>query len=167
MNMNKNVRKYIALVVAVICYYIVHEGAHLIYALANDAFKGIRLMTLGVQVDIFRDRLSDTQLGWFCLVGPIASIATGWVLFFLGNTICKIKNLVVKACFWYTTVVLLVLDPLYLSIFYRFVGGGDMNGIIFLIPQTTAVVCFAVIGVLNIFFIHNHLRPKYKQSFEL
>ena len=38
-----------------------HEGAHLIVALALHAFKKINFMGIGIQIDIYRDRLTDTQ----------------------------------------------------------------------------------------------------------
>ena len=37
--MNKRIRQYIGLLSAVLMYYIIHEGAHLIYALSVGAFR--------------------------------------------------------------------------------------------------------------------------------
>ena len=37
--MNKSVRQYVGLLSALLCYYVIHEGAHLIYALSTGAFR--------------------------------------------------------------------------------------------------------------------------------
>ena len=36
--MNKKIRQYIGLAVAVLMYYLIHEGAHLVVALAQGVF---------------------------------------------------------------------------------------------------------------------------------
>ena len=73
--MSKRARQSIGILAAVVAYYVIHEGAHLVYALITGTFKRINLMTLGVQVDVFAERMSDTQLGVFCLVGAVATFA--------------------------------------------------------------------------------------------
>jgi len=40
--MSKRVRQYIGILLAIAAYYVVHEGAHLIYALCVGAFRQIR-----------------------------------------------------------------------------------------------------------------------------
>ena len=47
--MSKRVRQYISIVAAVAAYYLVHEGAHLLYALFTGAFKQINIMGIGMQ----------------------------------------------------------------------------------------------------------------------
>ena len=37
--MSKRIRQYIGLFTAILAYYLIHEGAHLIYALSVGAFK--------------------------------------------------------------------------------------------------------------------------------
>ena len=46
--MNKKIRQYIGLAVAVLMYYLIHEGAHLAVALAQGVFKQINVMGMGV-----------------------------------------------------------------------------------------------------------------------
>ena len=72
--MSKRVRQYIGILAAVITYYIVHEGAHLLYALFSGVFRQIKFMGLGVQVDVFRERMTDLPLGIFCLAGALATL---------------------------------------------------------------------------------------------
>ena len=76
--MTKRIRQYLALLTAVAVYYLIHEGAHFLYAILTGTFKEIHFMGLGMQIDIHRELLTDTQLGTFCLVGALATqAATG------------------------------------------------------------------------------------------
>lgn len=64
--MSKRIRQYIGILAALAAYYIVHEGAHLLCALLTGAFKQINFMGLGVQVDVYAERMTGTQLGVLC-----------------------------------------------------------------------------------------------------
>jgi len=161
----KRIRQYVGILTALVVYYIIHEGAHLLFALANGVFKQINFMALGVQIDVFRDCMTDTQLGLFCLAGAVATFLTGWILVLLCRKICAMESKVLKAVFWYVTIALLVLDPLYLSVLCGFFGGGDMNGIRLLMPEVVARILFAIIGVIHVVVIWKYLLPKYKESF--
>ena len=44
--MSKRIRQYIGIFAAVIAYYIIHEGAHLVAALHYGTFKEINFMGL-------------------------------------------------------------------------------------------------------------------------
>ena len=81
--MNKRARQYIGLLSAMIAYYIVHEGTHFIYALMTGVFKNINFMGLGMQVDIYADKMTEVQLGIFCIVGSIVTTVVVYVLVFL------------------------------------------------------------------------------------
>lgn len=161
----KRIRQYVGILTALVVYYIIHEGAHLLFALANGVFKQINFMALGVQIDVFRDCMTDTQLGLFCHAGAVATFLTGWILVLLCRKICAMESKVLKAVFWYVTIALLVLDPLYLSVLCGFFGGGDMNGIRLLMPEVVARILFAIIGVIHVVVIWKYLLPKYKESF--
>ena len=134
--MSKRARQYISILFAIIAYYIVHEGAHLIVALALHAFKKINFMGIGIQIDIYRDRLTDTQLGLFCIAGVTA------------------------------TVIMLVLDPIYLCLLSGAFGGGDVNGILYLMPQAWVRIIFAFILFFNIWILIKKVNPTYTASFK-
>lgn len=78
--MNKRARQYIGLLSAVIAYYLIHEGAHLLYALSIGAFKQINFMGLGMQIDIYSEKMAQTQLGVFCLIGSVATLLSAYIL---------------------------------------------------------------------------------------
>lgn len=163
--MSKRTRQYIGILTAVIAYYIVHEGAHLLYALFTGVFREIRFMGLGVQVDVFRERMTDTHLGVFCLVGAAATFCTAYLLTALAKKICNAESKLLRAVLYYITTALLLLDPLYLSILCGLFGGGDMNGIALLLPEWAARIGFGALLIINGFVFWKRVLPIYKRSF--
>ena len=70
-------------------------------------------------------------------------------LVYFKDKICEIKNKLVKAIFYYITVIMLVLDPIYLCLLSGAFGGGDVNGILYLMPQAWIWTIFAFILLFN------------------
>ena len=164
--MSSRIRQYIGIFAAIAAYYIIHEGAHLVAALHYGVFKGINFMGLGMQIDAYTDRMTDFQLGIFCLVGAISTFLFGWLLIALARKICNAESKVFKSMMWYITLAILMIDPLYLSVLCGFFGGGDLNGIKLLFPEITARIIFAVIGIVHGIIIGKHLLPEYKKAFQ-
>ena len=163
--MNKKIRQYLGLITAVLIYYLIHEGAHLIYALSIGVFRQINFMGLGVQVDVYAQQMSNLQMGIFCLVGAVATTVTAYVLTLAAPKICKANSKLFKACMYYITLIMLLLDPLYLSILCGFFGGGDMNGISLLIPEWAARTFFGVLLLIHGLVFWKVILPKYKMAF--
>ena len=164
--MSKRFRQYLGILAAVISYYIIHEGAHLLTALYYGTFKKINFMGLGMQIDAYTERMTDTQLGLFCLAGPVATLLFGWVLILLVKQICSSKSKLFKAVMWYVSLAILIIDPLYMSVLCGFFGGGDMNGIKLLFPEIAVRIISAVIGVVHVIAIWKYLLPSYTKSFQ-
>lgn len=162
---NRRLRQILGIVCALVAYNIIHEGAHLIAALSMGVFKKINLLGFGLQVDVFAERMSDTQMGVFCLVGALATMLTGVVLTLLTDRFCKAQSAAFKAVMYYITMAMLILDPMYLSVVYKFVGGGDMNGIALLVPEMTARVVAAVLFLVGVFVFWRVVLPKYNAAF--
>ena len=163
--MSKRVRQYIGILVALAAYYLVHEGAHLLYALFTGVFKQINFMGLGVQIDVYAERMTDVQLGVFCLSGALATFCAGSLLAALAKNICRIQNKLFRAMLYYITIAFLLLDPLYLSILCGLFGGGDMNGIALLLPEWTARVGFGTLLIVNGLVFWKRVLPVYSKSF--
>lgn len=163
--MSTRVRKYVALLVAIVVYYIVHEGAHLLAALCYGVFRSIRFMGVGMQVVIEESALSETQLGVFCLVGALATFVVAWMLVWAAPRICRMKSKLSRAIFYYISLAMLFVDPVYLSVCYSFFGGGDMNGISMLMPELAARSAFAVLLVVHLLVFFKYLLPCYKAAF--
>ena len=155
----------IGLFSAVLMYYIIHEGAHLIYALSVGAFRQINFMGLGVQIGIYEEQMSNLQLGIFCLSGAAATMVTAYVLTLTASQICKADSKIFKACLYYITIAMLLIDPLYLSILCGFFGGGDMNGIALMFPEWAVRIFFGVMLVINCLLFWRIVLPTYKRSF--
>ncbi len=163
--MDKRRRQYLGLVCAIAAYYLVHEGAHLLYALAIGTFRQINFIGLGVQIDVFAENMTAAQLGVFCLVGSVATLAAAWALVLLADRICTVPSKVVKAIAYYITLAMLLVDPVYLSVLCGFVGGGDMNGIALLVPQTWARLAYGILLVVNTLVFWKVVLPKYQRAF--
>ena len=164
--MSKRARQYIGLIAAVASYYVIHEGAHLLYALAMGVFKEIRFMGLGMQIDIYAERLTNSQLGIFCLLGAVSTFVVGYLLVLGSRWICGRKSKVTKAVLYYVTITMLLLDPIYLGVLYSFFGGGDMNGISLLIPELAARIAFLILLAVNALVFRKIVLPRYTKSFQ-
>ena len=163
--MNKRVRQYVGLLSAVIAYYLLHEGAHLLYALSVGAFKQINLMGLGMQIDIYAEKMTQTQLGVFCMLGSVTTLLTAYILIALIDKIRNISSKAIKACLYYITIAMLLIDPLYLSVLCGFFGGGDMNGIKLLVPEVAARILYGLVLIVNVLVFVKIVLPKYKLAF--
>ena len=162
---NKRIRQYAGLLAAIAAYYLIHEGAHWVYALLIGAFKQINIGGLGVQIDVYAEQMTDLQMGIFCIVGSIATLITGWSLSAAANRISKCPSKIFRACMYYVTIALLLIDPLYLSMLCGFFGGGDMNGIALLIPELAARFLYSALLLINACIFRKRVLPAYKAAF--
>ena len=163
--MSKRIRQYLGSGCALICYYIVQEGAHFLTAQYYGAFKQINFMGIGVQINVYAGRMSEAQLGAFCLAGAVATFCGGYALAALAGKICCAKSRLLRATLYFITIAFLLLDPLYLSILCGFFGGGDMNGIALLCPEWAARCLFGVLLIANVLVFWKRVLPVYKKSF--
>ena len=163
---SSNSRKWLSLIIAILLYYVIHEGSHAIVALLYGVFEKIRILGLGVQVVANTEILTNFQTAIFCVVGSISTLLVAYLLVLFTKRIVESKNKLFKAICFYTTLAFLLLDPLYLTIVYKFVGGGDMNGILlFGVPEIIIQIIFRIIAIINIFLIIKKIYPAYKKSF--
>lgn len=163
--MTKRSRQYIGLIAAIVAYYVIHEGAHLVYAVATGVFKGIRFMGMGMQIDVHAEQMTESQLGIFCAVGAISTLIFAYVLIALIGRISKVQSNLFWACAYYVTIAMLLIDPLYLSLLCGFFGGGDMNGIALLVPEIAIRIAFFCILIGNAVVFVKIVLPKYQRMF--
>ena len=79
--MTAAVRKTFGLLAGILIYYLIHEGAHLVLAMAFGVFQEVRFLELGVQIAITsREALSDLQFAAFNAAGAGASLAIAYLL---------------------------------------------------------------------------------------
>ena len=163
--MSKRMRQYLGILAALVSYYAVHEGAHLAYACAIGVFEKIRFLGLGIQIVTDTQCMTNTQLGIFCALGAIATLIAAYGLTLATPAICKVESKVFKACMYYITMAMLLVDPLYLSVLCGLFGGGDMNGIALLVPEWAARAFFGALLVLSGILFWKVVLPKYRSAF--
>ena len=158
-------RQYLGILAALVSYYAVHEGAHLAYACAIGVFAKIRFLGLGIQIVTDTQCMTNTQLGIFCALGAIATLIAAYGLTLATPAICKVESKVFKACMYYITMAMLLVDPLYLSVLCGLFGGGDMNGIALLVPEWAARAFFGALLAINGILFWKVVLPKYRSAF--
>ena len=52
----------------------------MLYALSIGAFKQVNRMGMGMQIDIYAEKMTQTQLGIFCLMGSVSTAVFAYVL---------------------------------------------------------------------------------------
>jgi hypothetical protein len=95
----------------------------------------------------------------------VATAISAYALVALIGKIAKVPSKVFKACSYYVTIAMLLIDPLYLSLLCGFFGGGDMNGISLLVPELAARTVYGVALIVNAVVFAKLVLPKYKLSF--
>ena len=163
--MSKRMRQYLGILAALVSYYAVHEGAHLAYACAIGVFEKIRFLGLGIQIVTDTQCMTNTQLGIFCALGAIATLIAAYGLTLATPAICKVESKVFKACMYYITMAMLLVDPLYLSVLCGLFGGGDMNGIALLVPEWAARAFVGALLAINGILFWKVVLPKYRSAF--
>ena len=64
-----------------------------------------------------------------------------------------------------TETLMLLIDPVYLSVLCGFFGGGDMNGISLLFPELAIRIVYGIILAINIAVFVKIILPKYQLAF--
>ena len=150
---------------AILVYYVVHEGAHLLYALYVGVFKQINFMGLGVQIDVYVEKMTSSEMMIFCLLGSASTLIVAYVLTAMTNILVRSTSKIFKACMYYITIAMLLIDPVYLSVLCGFFGGGDMNGISLLFPEIAVRIVYGIILAINIAVFMKIVLPKYQLAF--
>ena len=110
--------------------------------------------------------MNDWQLGVFSIISSIATLFVAYLLLTLTKNIVQTNSKLIKAIGYYTTFTLLLIDPIYMTFLYKFVGGGDMNGIKLLwLPELAWQIIYGIIAIINVLLIIRYVYPTYKKAF--
>lgn len=165
----KSVKQWVGIFLAITSYYVVHEGTHLLLALLFGVFERIRFVgILGVQIVTIDGSLNGIKLALFSILSSIVTIVVGYILAF-NPRMYKIKNKNILIGIYYIILCFLILDPLYMSILSKFIGGGgDLNGVIvgLGVSDIPFRIMFAIILIVNIVLFKNKVCPKYNKIFK-
>lgn len=164
--MNRFMKKYIYSILAGITYVIIHEGVHIIQALIFSIYKDIKLLPLGIEVEILQPlTIEGFKLASFSGLSSVVTVLIGYVLFIFSPKILKFNNQSVKNYIYYVTFVFLLVDPIYISLLSFFVGG-DINGIVLGLNTSYMIVraVYLVIAVINIYLVYKKLYVSVNSS---
>lgn len=161
-----HLRKWCGVIAAIMVYYFIHEGSHLVVALKYGGVEKIKIMGVGIQMVTRIEEINSMQRAIFCVVGSVSTLLVAYLLVGLTRKIVHYKNKFLKAICYYVTMGMLLIDPIYLACIYKFVGGGDMNGIkLFGISEAVLQMIYGAIGIVNILLIIKYIYPVYKKAF--
>ena len=166
--LEKSVKQWLGIFIAIVSYYIIHEGTHLLLALILGVFEKIRFVgILGIQIVTTKGSLNGINLALFSGLSSIVTILIGYILAF-HPSVYKIKNKNILIGIYYITLCFLLLDPLYMSILSKFIGGGDLNGIITGLKTSDIVfrIVFGIILIINMLLFKNKVCPRYNRIFK-
>jgi len=161
--MSKKFRQFSLYILAGVTYLIIHEGVHLLQAFNHNIFRGLRFNGIGIEVMITEPlTIGGWRLACFSGLSSIATILIGYIIYLLTPLILSGKSRLLKGYLYYTALVFLLVDPLYIAVF-SFVVGGDINGIALGlgIPYMLIRAVFAAVLVLNIVLVVKKLYPQY------
>ena len=122
----------------------------------------------GIQIVTTEGSLNGINLALFSGLSSIVTILIGYILAF-HPSIYKIKNKNILIAIYYITLCFLLLDPLYMSILSKFIGGGgDLNGIITGLKTSDIPfrIIFGIILIINMMLFKNKVCPKYNRIFK-
>jgi hypothetical protein len=165
--MLKSTKQWTGVLIAIISYYIVHEGTHLLLALLFGVFERIRFVDIwGIQI-VTDNGLEGIRLAIFSGLSSLITILIGYILAF-SPYIYKLKSRALLIAFYYITLCFMLLDPIYISVLSLFIGGGgDLNGITTGL-QTSDIpfrIIFGSIAILNIILFIKKVSNQYKSIF--
>ena len=90
--LEKSVKQWLGVFIAIVSYYIIHEGTHLLLALILGVFEKIRFVGIwGIQIVTTEGSLNGINLALFSGLSSIVTILIGYILAF-HPSIYKIKN---------------------------------------------------------------------------
>jgi hypothetical protein len=160
------IRRYFYFILASLTYLVVHEGMHILQALMWGVYKGIRILPLGIEVEIIQPlTIGGFKLAAFSGLSSVVTVSTGYLLLLFSSQMVKLKSQPLKNYVYYVTLVFLLLDPVYISLL-SFVVGGDINGIVMGlgINYFTVRSIYFVIAVINAFLVYKKLYPAYVKN---
>ncbi len=123
-------RRILSIALAVILFAAIHEGLHALVAAPLGEYQAFRIRPIGFEV-LFRTPVAERQgLKWAAISGVAnaGTIALGLLLVALRRTLAGIANRLVRGTAYWLCLLLLLGDPLNLSV-GPFIYGGDALGI--------------------------------------
>jgi hypothetical protein len=128
--MGSSMKKLLSITLAVALFALIHEGLHALVAAAFGEYDAFRVRPFGFEV-IFRTPVAERQgLHWAAISGVpnAATIVLGFLLLASRRSLASSRNRLVRNTAYWLCLLLLIGDPLNLSV-GPFLYGGDALGI--------------------------------------
>ena len=121
---------WLAFLGSVLVYFFLHEGLHFSISLCYDEFHKLIFHLYGPEIVYITIVENRKGFQWFLISGMsnMFTIALGYALYLIKRRILEINIVYLKSFLYYLTIIMLLVDPLNLSI-GPFIYGGDAKGI--------------------------------------
>ncbi len=124
-------KKWLIFLLAVAIWAVVHEGTHALVATFYGEYEAFRVRPpVGFEV-LYKTPVEERNgVHWAFIAGAsnLVTMLMGYVLLSFSDGLARLRSLSWRATAFYLTLILLLADPLNLSI-GPFIYGGDANGI--------------------------------------
>lgn len=158
-------RKWLAFLLAVAIFVAVHEGMHAVTAMFYGEYAALHIHYGGFPEIQYKTPVNERAgIHWGFISGAsnLATLLMGYLLLLMGARIARLRDWFFKNLFLYLTIILLLADPLNLSV-GPFIYGGDAFGIAvgFGISRYAIQVISLVVLLVNRELIVQRLFPSY------
>jgi hypothetical protein len=160
----RKMKKYIILLIAVLTFLVLHEGAHLVVAHAFGEYEAFRLHFYGAEV-IFKTPVelrSGIKWGFISGSANLLTLTLGYLLLISCKRLAALKSYFWRSFSYYIAFLFLLIDAFNLSI-GPFIYGGDIGGIVagFGLNRYLVQGIFLIILLLNRELIVQKLFPAF------
>lgn len=124
-------RKLLTFLAAVAIFAVIHEGAHILVGLALDEYQAFVVHPYGFEVIVKTpvEEREGIQWAFFSGTSNLVTVLLGYLLFAMRARIARLQGIVLRAVGYWLTLLLMLADPLNLSV-GPFIYGGDIRGIV-------------------------------------
>ncbi len=157
-------RRFFPLIVALLFYFIIHEGLHALTAAIFNEYLAFQVHFYGFEV-IFKTPVAErTGIEWGIISGAsnAATLLIGYTLFSCSKGLSKVKNIFIRQLSYWAILIFMLFDAFNLSII-PFFFGGDIGGIVqgFGIDRLTVQILFLIVLLINRELIVRKVFPLY------
>lgn len=157
-------RRLLTFLAAVGIFAVIHEGAHILVSLALDEYQTFVVHPYGFEVIVKTpvEEREGIQWAFFSGTSNLVTVLLGYLFFALRAQIARLQGVVLRAVGYWLTLLLMLADPLNLSV-GPLIYGGDIRGIVTGLgvhPYLIQGLAFAVF-LLNRELIARRLPPAY------
>ncbi len=163
----QNLGKWAALIWALLLYFVIHEGIKMLYALCVGASVHVSFVSLQYEAMVDIGTMTHSQQCVFWLIGSVCTTVVGYMMFLLTDKILKVNRPWMHAFDYYLTIVLLVVDPVYLGIVSLMMEGGDMSGIGTVMDEQVVRLIAELVSIANVFVIIKYFLPKHRIAWRM